>query len=236
MKTIRTIVFLGILLCAGSFANAQTLIDTWTYEGGGLAPATYGQNLPSTLVPDAGSSGNATIALTGFTSGGLGSSSFGPYGGIYTFFSSGATFTLAVTNLLEGIDELTFTFLAGGGSPTLVSYLQSSIALNYNAENSAVTSSGFSTISGIIVDSPIGEQNLTSYTWTWSGLSTLGESTGFSFVWNTQGNAHVFLTDISVVQAVPEPSVIGLVGLAGVAFAWRCRRKNRQLGMPGKKL
>ncbi len=225
MKLMKSTLGLGILLCAMSVANAQTLVNTWTVAGGGLAPATYGGAYrPSTLVADTG--GNATIAMSGLTSGGLGSSSFpGGYGGIYTFFSTGLSLTLQVTDVLEGIDEVSFTFLAGGGSPTLVSYLQNSISLNYNSENTAVASSAFSAISGITVDSPIGEQELTSYTWTWTNLSSLGASDGFSIAWNSQGQAHVFLTDISVTQTVPEPSAIGLLALGAAALVWRRRKR-----------
>jgi len=225
MKLMKSTLGLGILLCAMSVANAQTLVNTWTVAGGGLSPATYGGAYrPSTLVADTG--GSATIAMSGLTSGGLGSGSFpGGYGGIYTFFSTGLSLTLQVTDVLAGIDEVSFTFLAGGGSPTLVSYLQNSISLNYNSGNTAVTSSAFSAISGITVDSPIGEQELTSYTWTWTNLSSLGASDGFSIAWNSQGQAHVFLTDISVTQAVPEPSAIGLLALGGAALVWRCRRR-----------
>lgn len=216
-----------MLLCAMASADAQTLVNTWTVAGGGLAPATYDNGYrPATLVSDTGSTGEAVIAMSGLTSGGLGSSSFpGGYGGIYTFFSTGLALNLQVTDVLEGIDEVSFTFLAGGGSPTLVSYLQNSISLSYNLANPAVTSSAFSAISGIVVDSPIGEQQLTSYTWTWSNLSSLGESDAFSIAWNSQGQAHVFMTDVSVTQAIPEPSVFGLLALGAAAVGWWRRRK-----------
>ena len=232
MKLLKTTLALGTLLCAVPVTNAQTLVNTWTVAGGGLSPATYTSGnttdyRPATLVSDTGSTGNATISMSGLTSGGLGSSSFpGGYGGIYTFFSTGLTLDLQVTDVLVGIDQISFTFLAGGGSPTLVSYLQNSITLNYNLANAAVASSSFSATPGIIVDSPIGEQNLTSYTWTWTNLSSLGASDGFSLGWTGQGQAHVFMTDISVTQAVPEPSVFGLLALGAAAFGW-LRRKKR---------
>jgi hypothetical protein len=228
MKLIYTSRALGTLLCAMSAANAQTLANTWTVAGGGLDPAAYGGNyLPATLVADTGSTGNATIAMSGLTSGGLGSSSFpSGYGGIYTFFSTWLSLNLQVTDVLEDIDEVSVTFLAGGGNPTPVSYLQDSIALNYNLANPAVTSDDFSTISGIVVDSPIGPQNLTSYTWTWSDLSSMGASDAFSVAWGGQGQAHVFMTDISVSQAIPEPSVIGLLAIGAAALGWMHRRRR----------
>lgn len=220
---------LGSLLCGMSAATAQTLTNTWTVAGGGLLPATYGAGVyrPATLVSDTGSTGNATIAMSGLTSGGLGSSSFpGGYGGIYTFLSTGLALNLQVVDVLSGIDEISFTFLAGGGSPTLVSYLENSISLNYNLANPSVTSSAFSATPGIIVSSPLGEQDLTSYTWTWSDLSSLGASGGFSIAWNGQGQQHAFFTDISVTQAVPEPAAVGLFAI-GAAVLGLARRKRR---------
>lgn len=221
----KTALNLTVFCLAASFAHAQVLTNTWTYEGGGLDPETYGGNFrPATLVSDIGSTGTASIAMSGLTSGGLGSSGAGAYGGIYSFFSAGLTLSLQASNVLEGLDQVTFGFLAG-----TVIYSQESITLNYNPENSAVASSGFSTVPGIIVESPIGDQTLTAYLWTWSDLSLLGNSSAFSIDWNAVGTTHTFITDIALTQAVPEPSVFALLAL-GISATIFWHRRTRGAG------
>lgn len=217
--------------------QAQTLTDTWTYAGGGLDPATYGGDYrPTPILPDASSDNGATIIATGlvvvpFGSGGLGSSTAGAYGGIYTFFAEAAAFSMQTTTILDGLDMITISFLAGGGSPTLVAYDASSLTLNFNGSNPNLASSAFEATPGIIVESPIGDQDLTRYTWTWTGLSALGGTSGFSTSWDAQGNEHVFYTDLSLTQAVPEPSVLGLIALGGAICVFR--RKRRESGSLG---
>lgn len=212
--------------------QAQTQVDVWTFAGGGLDPATYGGNFrPTPILPDAASNNGATIVASNlvvvpFGSGGLGSSGAGAYGGIYTFFAEGASFTMQTSTILDGVDTITFTFLAGGGSPTLIEYDASSLTLNYNGANPSVASSDFSTISGIIVDSPIGQQELTQYTWTWTNVSAMGPTTGFSTAWDAQGMEHAFYTDFTLTQTVPEPSVLGLIVLGGAVCVLRRKRRN----------
>jgi hypothetical protein len=207
---------------------AQTLVEEWTFDGGGLDPATYSGNFrPASLFPDSGSTATS-ISPTGlvvvpFGSGGLGSASAGAYGGIYTFFAETAAFTMQTINIVPGLETVTFSFLAGGGSPTLVSYDISTLVLNYNGGNTSVAASSFSAVPGIIVDSPIGQQDLTLYTWTWDNLAALGTTTGFSTAWNAQGQEHVFYTDFTLTQSVPEPTAAGLV-LLGAGILLRRRR------------
>ena len=221
---------LAIAVVATVFsAHAQTLTDSWTYAGGGLDPATYGTGVyrPATFIPDAASDNGATIGQTGLTSGGLGSSGFPDgYGGIYTFFSANPTFTLQTSTILDGLDTITISFLAGGGSPSLVAYTASSLTLNYNGLNPSLASSAFEAIPGFIVESPLGDQNLTLYTWTWTDLSARGSTSGFSASWNTQANQHAFFTDISLTQAVPEPSATCLIALGGVVCLLRRKRRD----------
>lgn len=213
-------------------AQAQIQVDAWTFAGGGLDPATYGGNFrPTPILPDAASNNGATITASNlvvvpFGSGGLGSSGAGAYGGIYTFFAEGASFTMQTTTIMDGVDTITFSFLAGGGNPTLIEYDASSLTLNYNGSNPSVASSSFSTISGIIVESPIGQQELTQYTWTWTNVSALGPTTGFSTAWDAQGQEHAFYTDFTLTQAVPEPSVLGLLALGGAVCVLRRKRKE----------
>lgn len=212
--------------------QGQTLTDVWSFAGGGLDPATYGgEYRPASLLPDPGSNNGASIVATGlevvpFGSGGLGSGSTGAYGGLYTFFAETAAFSMGTTTLLEGLDTITFSFLAGGGSPALVSYEASSLRLNFNVANPNLASSAFAAIPGIVVESPNEDQDLTRYTWTWTGLSTLGASSGFSTSWDAQGNEHVFYTDFILTQAVPEPSVPALVTVGVVMGILRRKRRD----------
>ncbi len=206
-------------------SQAQTLVNSWSYLGGGLDPATYGgNNQPATLVPDTGFSNGATIALSGITTGGLGSPTFGPYGGIYTFFSANPSMVLSATTIMDGVDEITISFYAGDGDPVMA-YDASLLTLDYNVANSSVGATSFDVVTGIVISSPLGPQNVSYYTWTWSDVSSLGVTTGFSTSWDTQGSQHVFYDDISVVQAVPEPSVLGLVVLGGALLTLGKRRR-----------
>lgn len=231
----KTAVNLTLFCLAASFAHAQVLTNTWTYEGGGLDPETYGGDFrPAILVSDIGSTGTASIAMSGLTSGGLGSSG-GAYGGIYSFFSTGLSLNLQVSNVPTGIDGVTFGFLGGGGFEFPLTYSNSSLSLNFNAVHTAVASSSFSAVPGIVVDSPIGDQSLTAYTWSWTNLSLLGGSSMFSIAW-TAPTDHVFITDIALTQAVPEPSVFALLalGLSATIFWHRRKRgpQSRQLELP----
>jgi hypothetical protein len=225
MHLSRAWILFVILAVAAPCANAQVLTNTWTLAGGGLNPTNYGGDFrPSVLASDTGSTGTATIGMSGLTSGGLGSANLGAYGGIYSFFSSGLALNLQVTNVPSGILGITFGFLGGGGSPALT-YSNSSLSLNFNVDNTAVASSSFSAVPGIIVDSPIGDQDLTAYTWRWTNLSLMGNSSMFSLAW-TAPRQHAFITDIIVTQAVPEPSVFALLSI-GAAGLWFLRKKTR---------
>ena len=229
-------------------AHADTLVDTWTLSGGGLDPANYtaeaNKYLPSALVSDASSTGSATITgldtftgSSGFGTGGIGSSSGFPngYGGIYTFFSSSITLTVQTSTVLSGVDTVTFSALIGGGSnATFVPSLnQSSLLLDFNADNTAVAASSYSvSVDPITVSTPIGDQDLHLYTWTWD-VGSLGDSVAFAFDISTTNDPHVWLQDLSLTQAtaaaVPEPAtyaaIFGGLVLVGVVLRRRFGRK-----------
>jgi|GEM_PF-2454597 len=226
---------LATVFAASASLQAAPLVDTFTFAGGGLDPATYGGNFrPTPINPDAASNNGATIVasnlvVTPFGSGGLGSTSIPAYDGIYTFFASSASFVLSTSNILSSLDEITVSLVVGGGFPTLLSYTSSSLTLNYNGSNPAVASSGFQSVVGEVVVSPVvGVLPLTKYTWKWTGLAALGETTQFSTSWNVQGQQHVVFQEISLTQAVPEPSTVGLIVLGGV-FCVLLRRRRQVL-------
>lgn len=208
------------------FADAQSITNTWTFDGGGLAPATYSGNFrPTTLQSDQGgtlSSINVTwVPVQSGGPGGIGSSNFPEgYGGMYSF-PSGLALTLTNSQPLVGMDRLDFTFWAGGNG---LSYSQNSLTLNYNVGNTSVAGSSFNAGTPVSVQTPIGAQTLTPYAWSWTGLSLLGSSDRFSISWNAPAQ-HSFFTDVNVTQAVPEPSVFSLLffAAAGLSFWLRTR-------------
>lgn len=231
MKTTLTLpkTLLAIGLATLVSAQAQTLTSTWTDAGGGLNPATYGGNYrPDVLVPNTGSTSGGTIAMSGFTSGGLGSSGFpGGYGGIYTFFSTNPSYILNTTTILEGVDEITISLWAGGGNPAAIAYTATSLLLDYNSGNQNLASTSFdNSETRIEKDTPVGDVTMTLYKWTWTGISDLGALTSLSTQWDTQSTPHVFTTEISITQAVPEPSTLALLLAGGALFALRRKRKH----------
>lgn len=212
-------------------AQAQTLVDVWSYAGGGLSPASYpaapNPYRPPELFPDADADSGASILVSGMTSGGLGSSSFPEgYGGIYTFFSANPSFTLQTDNVLAGVETITVSFLAGGGT----TYDAFSLTLDYNLANPALVSTSFVVQAAGEIDSPIGPVEMTLYSWTWD-VSALGTSSEFATTWTTNGEQHMFYDDINLTQAVPEPSVFGLIGLGSAVLCFR-RRYTRNRPAP----
>lgn len=159
--------------------------------------------------------------MAGLTMGGLGSSTWGPYEGIYSFMSTGLTLNLRATNVPAGIEQVTLGF-----SAAQVSYTGTSLSLNYNLANSAVASSLFGAVSLGLTNTPGGDLNMVAYTWTWTNLSLLGSSSNFSIAWNAPVQ-HAFITDIRLTQVVPEPSVYALLGMA-VVVALIMRSKKKQ--------
>ena len=225
MKIAAMKMFILTVVCAATVlsAQAQTLVDVWSFEGGGLDPVTYGGNFrPATLNPDAGSAPGAGITYTGMTSGGLGSSTVPEgYGGIYTNNSSSVAFTLQTTNVLSNIETITVSFLSGG----LTTFSETSLTLNYNLGNVGVASSSY--LPPVLigpVETPIGPVPMTLYTWTWD-VSEFGLSTGFSLNWSS--GVHTFVGDINMTQAVPEPSTYVLIGV-GLGIMLVLRKRSRK--------
>lgn len=203
-------------------AQAQTLVDSWTYAGGGLDPATYGSYTPTTLVADTSANNGATIGIAGTMSGvaGLGHEFFDDYEGFYAF-SSALSYTLSSGTILSGVQSISFSFVS-------YDYVQGSLLLDYNGSHTNLTSTSFATpVSLPAYPSPIGPVDMFRYTWTWD-VSTLGSTTGFDIKWAVASGSHNFMMDFHLTQAVPEPSVAGLMALGpGVLWLLRGRRNRR---------
>jgi len=218
--TLAAVFCCGFLSCADS-AKAQTLVDVWDYDGGAFNPATYGGVFrPPVLVPNVAQDSGATLVLSNLRLGGLGSGSFPEgYGGIYTFFSENVGFAMQTTQILPGIQTITASFQAGGGT-----YDASTALLAFNLENPAVASSAYFSLNLGVADSPIGLVEMIQYTWTWD-IAALGASSGFTIHWTA--NEHEFFDEVSLTQAIPEPSTFVLLGIGAVVILTMIRRSAK---------
>lgn len=221
MKHSLIIAFSLLGIFAGSSAEAQTLVDNWTYVGGGLDPATYGgNNKPLTLTADVLQSNGALIGVSAIPSSvaglGLGGEA---YEGYYNF-SSILTFSVSSGTVLPGTESISFSFYS-------YDLIDSSLVLDYNGSNLNLTTEDF--VVGEEIDYYVAAIDLTvtlfQYTWTWD-VSDLGPTSGFTVEWTTP-DSHNFITDLSLVQTVPEPTVGGLLAL-GVGACLLRRRRDRE--------
>jgi len=214
-------VLLAACVASALSIQAQTLIDTFSYAGGALNPATYGVGVyqPANLISDTGSTGGGGIGVTNMNAGGgLGSSSYSEgYGGIYTLGST-PTFSYSTNTVLTGVETVTISLLSGG----LTGFALESVKLNYNLGGTqALQALSFSSVAGGSVDSPLGVMPVTLYTWTWN-VSELGAINALNLRWGA--GQHVFIDEIIVTQAVPEPSTYVLIGLGLVAVVFLRKR------------
>lgn len=205
-------------MLAGNSANAQTLVDSWTYAGGGLNPATYGgNNKPTTITADAAASNGAVIDIVGTQSSVAGLGLAGEaYEGYYTF-TSNLSFSVSSGTILSGAESISFSFYS-------YSYIDSSLQLDYNGSDANLSADNFEV--GDEVEYYVAAIDLTvtlyQYTWTWD-VSALGPITDFTIDWTVPVD-HNFMTDFSLVQVVPEPSVAGLLVFGAGACLLRRRR------------
>lgn len=216
----RELLYLGLMCFCVTFAQAQTLIDRWTYAGGGLDPASYGGSYkPATLNPDADADSGASISVSNYGAAtGLGSGSYPDgYGYFYSFMSTTVQLSVHTSNILDDVETITLTLWSGGYTAWSSNFL----TLDYNAGNTALSATGYSTAPG--VDSEYGA--VTYYTWVWN-VAGLGDSSSLSI--NMALSMHTPVGDISLTQAVPEPSammLLAVVGAGGFAVRAFIRRK-----------
>jgi len=230
MKQSLVLIFALIGILAENPAKAQTLVDSWTYDGGGLAPATYGNYKPATLVADPSANNGAVINIAGTQEffAGLGTNEYGPgedYGGYYTF-DNALSFSVSSGTLLAGLESISFSFYSS------YDYLQGALRLDFNGSNANLISDDFAIGDEFIYDNPVvpvGAVTMYHYTWTWD-VSTLGSTTGFTINWSVASSSHNFMMDYQLTQTevIPEPSAAGLLAMGSGGMLWLLRsRRNR---------
>ncbi len=182
-------------------AQAQSISSTWTYDaldaGTGLNPDKYGGVFrPSALLPDTGSASG----------------------------SANPSYTLSTSTILLDVNIITISFWAGGGNPTPLNYTASSLVLNYNGGSQGLASSYFYKGTNESINTPIGPQTGNRYIWSWENITNLGSLTDFSTQWDSQNMQHTYLTDISLIQSVPEPSTLVFLLTGTTLFLLRRKR------------
>ncbi len=214
---------MGIGLIAGNLP-AVTLTDAWSGPGGAWTGASQTEWVSDNLLhPDAASNNGAvlhsSVRPTATSSAPLG----GLYDGFFYSFFSTPTLTLSTDNVLAGMDTLTLSISLGGQT----SIDDVAITLNYNPGNPALAPDTRATGPSVIASSPIGDMELTTYTYTWL-VGARGPSEGLSLSWNI--GVHTAISQIELTQsaassAVPEPAtyaaIVGGLVLAGVILARR---------------
>lgn len=208
-------------------AHAQTLTHSWTFDGGAFDPATYGGNFkPSALVEAANPPGSVLSIANYGTAPGLGSSNFPDgYGFFYNLNSTTPVFTIDITNVLADVDTITLSFWAGDylapGFGT--NWSQTFLTLDYGDANPAVVAVDYSKTPA--EGSDFGTASIYSWTFDVSGLAA---TTEFSVVISGFG-PHTPIKDISVVQVVPEPTVVTLAALGASGMLFLRRRSSRSV-------
>lgn len=209
-------------------APVVTLTDTWSAAGGAWAGSNQSEWVSDNILhPDAASDNGAVLhssirplETTSAPQGGLYDTFF------YTFFSA-PTFTLSTSNVLVGLETISFsiTYATEGGTPID----DIGLTLNYNDAYTGLAPDSRVTGETVTIDTgPLfGNMDFTTFTYTWL-VSELGASTGFSLSWNLdQHNSFAQIDLTQAATAVPEPATwamcFGGVVLAFALIRRRCR-------------
>lgn len=234
MKRLQILALAAFFGLALPWSTQAQIIDTWTAPGGAWTPA----NQPDfTAAPGGGgtlytdeaiAAGTNTAGLnTGATwssaipawSPGPPPSGPNPGSGLYndyyyTLFST-PVITINTTNVLAGVETITFELT------TATTLLTGSVGLNFSGLQTAASFNA--TLLG--VDPNFGA-NVYAYTWTWE-VGALALPSSFSLSWTTPSyHTAYFQAELSQVQAVPEPAAgtLAILGIGGTLL-WRARRK-----------
>lgn len=229
MKMNRFKYALEMLILTGLLAvsvRAQTIVDTFSDSGGAwtssnqpdfVAASPGGGTLytDQAILEGTNNSGSNTGAVwTSTISSGTnqGSGLYGDY--YYTFFSTPAI-SISTTNVLAGVDTITFTLVSNA------TFTSSSVGLTFNGTQ---TANDFDS-EMVGYDSEF-NVNIYLYTWTWD-VSTVTSTGSFSLDWTTPGY-HTAYFSAEVIQAVPEPSTYALMALGLGFFGFGIRRKLKK--------
>ena len=219
MKLLKTI-SLVIATALATTLSAQAAIvqtDAWNAAGGAWNPAnqpTYNAKNGGILNPDALSDNGADLYVSPFNIAAppfftnYGTGLYSDY--FYTFFSL-PTFTVSTSNVLDGVEKITFNLV----STALLS--NPSVSLTYNG------SLGADWFDSIVVgfDSNF-NVDIVSYTWTWD-IGSLPPESAFSLGWAAP-SAHGVFYSVTLTQSVPEPSSLALITLGAAALYFKRRR------------
>jgi len=218
---------LGTLLACSAYS--QTIIDTWSADGGAWVPG----NQPSFVAQSPGggilytdeaiaAGTNNALENTGATwsstilppqGGPTGNQGVGIYDDYYYTVFSTPDITLATNNVLSSVDVIKFTLVSN------TPLTSSSVTLDYGGAQTPVnfTVTDLGPFPGF-------PTNVYSYVYTWD-VSALAQEGDFSIAWTT-GAIHSAYFSAEIAQTVvPEPTsaVLLAVGVTGMVVSRRRR-------------
>jgi hypothetical protein len=220
MKTIivAAILVLGLAL----HGRGQTVIDTWSADGGAWTASnqpdfTAATGGGGTLYTDEAIVGgtNHSVGNTGAVWTSAVTSGSGIYGDYYYTLFSTPAITVSTVNVLSGVEAISFSLEMSG---TMAS---TSVGLDFGG---VLAADGFE--SEFLGTDPGFGANIYRYTWMWD-VNGLTASSSFSLGWTTPGNHTAYFTVELTQQAIPEPSTCALVFVGGVALLLLRRRRNK---------
>jgi hypothetical protein len=211
-------------------AQAQTIVDTWSADGGAWTVANQPDFIAAspgggTLYTDeaiAGETNNSTDNIGAVWNSivpppgppPFGNNGIGIYEEYYYTVFSTPTIALSTNNLLSEIQTITFTLETAGSA-----FNSNTVALDFGGLQSA---SGFDVVD--LGPDPDFPTNRYIYTWTWD-VGSLTPAANFSLTWTTPA-IHTPYFSAEIVQAVPEPSTVAMA-VVGLSFVLvRARRRS----------
>jgi len=228
MKLLKALALAAVLGCAASITSfAQIITDTWTAAGGAWIAAnqtapdfdlTTGGGILKSDQQIGGATGGSTLSVSGLVAVG-GPASQLIDSDLYTGSATPVTFSLATTEVLEGVRYIQLIAgYAGGGT-----LAENSIIINFGAN---VVSQSYLPI--VYLENPDGRGDRLAAVWTWE-VDITDTSTPLEFSWKFFA-PHTSVAVVSLTQSVdviPEPSTFGLVGAGLLLSGFMATRRRR---------